>query len=461
MKTLYLECNMGAAGDMLMAALLELHPDPEDFLRRLNALGIPGVQVTAAPLVKCGIRGTHVSVTVHGQEETAAEPALELSRDHPHACRAAGGEQSGHSHDHDHGHDRNHNHNHDHDHDHGPEHHHDHVHDPEHAHGHGHSHSHGHHHTGVEEIGRLLAALPLSEKVRRDAKTVYDLIAEAESFAHGVPVPQIHFHEVGTMDAVADIVGVCMLMEELAPDQVLASPVHVGCGEVRCAHGVLPVPAPATARILRGVPIYGGAVRGELCTPTGAALLKHFVSAFGGLPPLCISAAGYGMGQKEFEAANCLRALLGETADSGEEIVELRCNLDDMTPEALGFAQEQLFAGGALDVYTCAVGMKKNRPGILLSCMCREQQREALLRLLFRHTTTLGVREYRCARYALRRGERTLQTAYGPVRFKDAQGWDVCRSKPEYDDLARIARQEGCSLAEAAALVRRAGEMEG
>ena len=437
MKTLYLECNMGAAGDMLMAALLELHPDPADFIRRLNGLGIPGVRVAAAPAVKCGIRGTHVSVTVHGREEAAGEAALEIPHSHPHAHGAADGKADGQSfngHDHEHGHGH------------------------EHGHDHGHDHGHGHHHTGMEEIGGLLARLAVSEKVRRDAQAVYGLIAEAESHAHGVPVSQIHFHEVGDMDAVADIVGVCMLMEELAPDRVLASPVHVGCGEVRCAHGVLPVPAPATARILRGVPVYGGAVRGELCTPTGAALLKHFVSAFGGLPPLCVSAVGYGMGQKEFEAANCLRALLGETADSGEEIVELRCNLDDMTPEALGFAQEQLFAGGALDVYTCAVGMKKNRPGVLLSCMCREEQREALLRLLFRHTTTLGVREYRCARYALRRSERILETPYGPVRVKEAQGWGVRRSKPEHDDLARIARQRGCSLAQAAELARAAKE---
>ena len=290
--------------------------------------------------------------------------------------------------------------------------------------------------------------------MRRDVLAVYALIAEAESFVHGRPVGEIHFHEVGTKDALADIVGVCLLMETLAPEQVLASPVHVGCGQVRCAHGVLPVPAPATARILRGVPAYGGAVRGELCTPTGAALLKHFVSRFGEMPVMRIGQIGYGLGNKDFEAANCVRALLGETAEAAGEIAELRCNLDDMTPEAVGFAQERLFEAGALDVYTVPVGMKKNRPGVLLTCMCRMDQRDELLRAMFRHTTTLGVREYVCGRYTLRRSERSVGTEYGAVRVKEACGWGVRREKPEYEDVARVARENRCSLAEAEKLLK-------
>ena len=305
----------------------------------------------------------------------------------------------------------------------------------------------------MAEITALLDRLPLPEPVRADALAVYTLLAEAESRVHGVPVAQIHFHEVGTLDALADIVGVCLAMGELAPEQVLASPVHVGCGQVRCAHGILPVPAPATAELLRGVPIYGGAIRGELCTPTGAALLRHFVSSFGEMPVLRVERIGCGMGQKDFEAANCVRALLGETADRGEEIAELSCNLDDMTPEAVGFAREQLFAAGALDVFTTAVGMKKGRPGVLLTCLCRMDSREALARELFRHTTTLGVRETVCRRRVLDRRERTVETAAGPVRVKESSGWGVRRSKPEYEDLARIAREGGLTLAEAARLV--------
>jgi len=301
----------------------------------------------------------------------------------------------------------------------------------------------------MADIRALLAGLPVSERVRADALAIYGLIAAAESEVHGVPVEQIHFHEVGTMDAVADVVAVSLLMEELAPERVLASPVHVGSGQVRCAHGLLPVPAPATALLLRGVPIYGGAVRGELCTPTGAALLRHFVSAFGPMPPLRVAAVGYGMGNKDFEAANCVRALLGESGEQADgRAAELRCNLDDMTPEAIAFAAERLLAAGALDVWTAPIGMKKGRPGVMLCVLCREEDRAALAAAIFRHTTTLGVRESLCGRYTLRRAEETAETPLGPVRRKTAAGYGVTRAKYEYEDLARLARERDLSLAE-------------
>ena len=422
MKTIYFDCAMGAAGDMLTAALLELHPDPEGVLRRLNGLGLPGVEVSAVPSVKCGITGTHVLVKVHGEEEESMDV----------------------SHDHDHGHD--HGHDHDHDHDHGHDH--DHDHGYEHDHAHEHSHSHGHHHAGMHEVEHIISHLPVSEKVRGDVLGVYRLIAEAESHAHGKPVEEIHFHEVGTLDAVADVAAVCLLLEELAPEQVVCSPIHVGSGQVRCAHGILPVPAPATAHILREVPTYGGSVRGELCTPTGAALLKYFVNSFGPSPVMRVEKIGYGMGSKEFEAMNGVRALLGETEEAGDSVLELRCNLDDMTPEAVGFAQEQLLKAGVLEVYTTPVGMKKNRPGILLTCLCRPEDKEKALSTLFAHTSTLGVRESLCSRYTLRRSQYTVETELGPVRVKESSGWGVSRCKPEYDDLARLAEQHGLSLQE-------------
>ena len=421
MKTLYLECNMGAAGDMLTAALLELHPHPEEFVKRMNDLRIPGVEFSAQPAVKCGITGTHVSVTVHGEEEE--------SHDHSH------------HHDHDHPHDHPHDHDHLHDHDHPHDHHHDHDHPHDHDHSHGH-----HHHAGMGDIRHILSHMDIPQQVREDAQAVYELIAQAESHAHGRPVEEIHFHEVGTLDAVTDVVAVCWLIHDLAPQKILASPVHVGSGQVRCAHGILPVPAPATAHILQGVPTYGGSVQGELCTPTGAALLKHFVQAFGPSPVMRVEKIGYGMGKKDFEAANCVRAMLGETQETGETVVELCCNLDDMTPEALGFAQERLWEAGALDVSTIAVGMKKNRPGVMLICMCREEDREKMLSLLFAHTTTLGVRERLCNRYTLSRSQRTVETEYGPVRVKESAGWGVVREKPEYEDLARIAREKNMTL---------------
>ena len=395
MKVIYLDCSMGAAGDMLMAALYELLEDKQAFLDMMRSLGLPGIEISAEPAVKCGITGTHMKVLVHGSEE------LDALHDHLH----------------------------------------------EHAHEHSHDHEH-HHHTGLHEIEHLLSHLDLPQTVRDDALAVYHRIAEAESKVHGRPVDQIHFHEVGTLDALADVVGVCLLMHLLAPEKVYASSVHVGSGQVRCAHGILPVPAPATALLLAGVPIYGGAIQGELCTPTGAALLTHFVTKFGELPAMRLLKSGYGMGTKDFPAANCVRAMLGEQDAPTEEILELSCNLDDCTGEAIGFAMERLLDAGALDVYWTSVGMKKNRPGILLTCMCRPLDREKMVELLFRHTTTLGVRESAFRRYTLSRESKTIQTPDGDIRVKVSTGYGVTREKPEFEDLAKIARETGKSLSE-------------
>lgn len=401
MKTLYLDCGMGAAGDMLAAALLELLPDPGAFVAELNALGFPGVHIRTEPTVKCGITGTHFAVTVHGQEEG-----------------------------------------------HGQHHHHHHHHEHE------HKHAHEHHHSGLHEIEHIVQGhLALPERVKRDVLAVYRQLAEAESHAHGIPVSDIHFHEVGTMDAIADITAVCLLMDRLAPGEVIASPVHTGSGQVRCAHGILPVPAPATAYLLRDVPIYGGTVQGELCTPTGAALLKHFVTRFGDMPVMRVSAIGYGCGKKDFEAANCVRALLGETENAAGSVLNLSCNLDDMTAEAVSFAMERLFDAGALEVYTLSAGMKKSRSGLLLRVICRPQDRETIVQTIFRHTSTIGIRESVNRRYVLEREIQTVDTAYGPVRKKISQGFGVTRTKYEYEDLARIAREQNLSLKEAEALV--------
>ena len=404
MRTIYLDCSMGTAGDMLMAALLELLPEKDTFLQKMQSLGLPGLEISAEPSVKCGITGTHMRVLIRGEEE---------GRPHEHAVEA-------HAHSH--------------------------ADAPEAA--HAHVHVHPHHHTDLDELTHRISHLNVSEAVRSDILAVYQSIADAESRVHGVPVEQIHFHEVGSLDALADVTGVCLLMELLAPEQVLASPVHVGSGQVRCAHGILPVPAPATALLLEGIPIYGGSIRGELCTPTGAALLRRFVTRFGPLPPMRVEKTGYGMGTKDFEAANCVRAMLGQTEESAGHILELACNLDDMTPEAVGFAMEQLFAAGALDVYTTPIGMKKNRPGVLLTCMCREDDREAMLRTIFRHTSTLGVRVSVCDRYTLSRRQYAVQTPDGEIRVKESSGWGVLRRKAEFEDLARIARQTSKSIAE-------------
>ncbi|MCL2218625.1 MAG: nickel pincer cofactor biosynthesis protein LarC [Chitinispirillia bacterium] len=388
MRSLYIECNMGAAGDMLMAALLELVDDRKKFLDRLNAAGIPNVAVSAEPSKKCGITGTHITVKVGGREEGAG------------GC-------------------------------------------------HHHEHHDNHHHSGYSDIEHIIDHLNISGDVKKNAKAVYALIAEAESHVHGVPVNQIHFHEVGEMDAVADIVGACMLIEELAPDLILASPINTGSGHIHCAHGELPVPAPATARILRDIPIYNdGIIKTELCTPTGAALLKHFVGKFTNMPLITVSKIGCGMGKKDFPQANCVRAYLGDIAgdSAADEVTELSCNLDDMTPEAVSFAQETLLREGALDVWVTSTGMKKGRMGVMLTCLCDNAVKDRMASSIFKHTTTLGIRETICRRYTLQRESKQIQTSYGPVRIKSAQGCGVRKSKPEYDDVAKIARENNVPL---------------
>lgn len=390
MKTLYIDCSMGAAGDMLMAALLELLPEEkrQAFLSKINSLGIPGVQVSAETKETCGISGTHVHVEIFGQEEGCGHE---------------------HHHDHDHGH---------------------------------------HHHSGLAEIQAMIDSLDLPEKVRRDAAAVYEIIARAESRVHGKEMDQVHFHEVGTLDAVADVVGNCLLMDMIGADQVMASPVHVGSGTVRCAHGVLPVPAPATALILQEVPIYGGEIKGELCTPTGAALLKHFARDFGPMPAMRAGAVGYGIGTKEFSQANCVRVMAGETQEQADDVIELAANLDDMTAEEIGFAMEVLLEAGALDVYAESIVMKKSRPAVKLVCMARPADREAMAALMLKHTTTIGLREYRCGRITMARGFEKRQTPWGEVDVKVCRKDGLTKAKAEFDQIAALAKANGLSLRE-------------
>ena len=384
MRVLYLDCGMGAAGDMLTAALLDLLGEDEQaaFLRDINAaLGGKAV-VTAEPVVKCGVQGLRVRVKIGDTEE---------GEEQPHDGRR--------------------------------------------------------HHNGIREIRELIESLPLSDAVLSDALSVFNNIARAESEVHGVDMEHIHFHEVGSIDAAADVLGVCLLMAKLAPEMVLCSPINVGGGTVKCAHGVLPVPAPATELLLRGIPWYGGEIQSELCTPTGAALLGWFVNSCQTVPVLRVEKCGCGMGTKDFDRLNAVRALLGEMEDE-EDLCELSCNLDDMTGEELAFAQERLFEAGALDVWTTPIGMKKDRPGVLLSVLCRPERTRELTVCLFKHTSTLGVRESFVQRYTLKRETRSADTPWGPVRVKTASGYGVKREKPEYEDLAKIARENDLSLRE-------------
>ena len=492
MKLLYLDCGMGAAGDMLGAALAELLPDDarDAFTSELNAAGIPGVHVSLDPSVKCGITGAHLTVTVNGTEE----------------------KEGGHSHSHEHSH-HDHQHDHAHDHSHSHDHHHDHSHD----HSHSHDHHHDHSHRSLHDIHHIIDDLKLPEAVRTDILAVYRLIAEAESKAHDKPVSEIHFHEVGTMDAIADIASVCLLLHKLAPDQIIASPIHVGSGQVKCAHGILPVPAPATAYILKDIPIYSGSIQGELCTPTGAALLKHFVTRFDQMPLMTPASTGYGMGTQDFPAANCVRAILGESfaenqpeqpaciptapasattpastatpapaaapasekAAITETICELSCNVDDMTGEDIAFAVETFLQNGALDAFTVPCTMKKGRPGVLVTVLCKDPDQKQMTRLILQHTTTLGVRSAEKKRWILSRTESetvipddVLANVTAPnmpagsktqelkttgndctIRSKTSTGFGITRNKYEHDDLEKIARTYGLTLAQVRALL--------
>mgnify|MGYP002801210882 FL=1 len=433
MKTLYLECNMGAAGDMLTAALLDLLPEERqrEFLRVMNA--IPGVQVSAEPAARCGVRGLHMTVLAHGTEE------------HSHDVPCAGPDGA-HAHAHDHGHEDahagHHDHGQDHAHDHDHEHEHDHEHD--HEHGHDHSHPHGHRHASLADIRAIVEGLPVPQPVKEKTMEVYGLIAQAEAHAHGQPVELVHFHEVGALDAVADVTAVCLLLDWLAPDRIAASPVNLGGGQVRCAHGVLPVPAPATAWLVQGIPCYGGSVQAELCTPTGAALLRTFASSFGPMPAMTVEKVGVGAGNKEFACANVVRAFWGESGDgkSADTICELACNLDDMTGEAIGYAAGMLLAAGALDVYTEAIQMKKNRPAVKLCCLCRPADADRLCDLMLAHTSSWGVRRCEMARTVQHRECRRVDTPYGSVEVKFSPA-SPGKAKAEFDQAAAAPAAPG------------------
>ncbi len=380
---------MGAAGDMLMGALYELCPEKEKFLQDMNAL-LPGVTVAAERVTRQGIAGTHMRVSVHGREEG----------------------RHGHRHDH------------------GLEHHHE--------------------HRSLAEIEAMIDGFPLPQAVRASARRVYALIAQAESEAHGTAVGEVHFHEVGALDAVMDVTGVCYLLRLLEAEMVCASPVTVGSGTVRTAHGLLPVPAPATARLLTGVPVTAGDIEAELCTPTGAALLRTFAGSWGAMPEGVIRGCGYGCGTKDFPRANCVRAFLVDTGEQAggpnDAVTELKANIDDMTGEALGFAMDRLLEAGALDVSCAPVYMKKNRPGVVLTCLCRPADAGRLAAEMLRHTGTFGVRRTDCVRYALTVSTGTAETVYGPVPRKTGTGYGVTKCKPEYDALAKIARGRNLPL---------------
>jgi uncharacterized protein (TIGR00299 family) protein len=394
--------------------------------------------------------------------------------DHEHDHCHGLDHEHGHEHDHEHahGHDHEHAHEHEDEHEHGHEHGHDHDHDHEHAHDHGHP-AHAPHRT-FADIERIIESSGLAPEVRRTSLAIFRRLAEAEAKVHAKPVREVHFHEVGATDAIVDIVGAAICFHSLGVDAVWSSPVELGGGFVRCAHGLMPVPAPATAEILAGVPTTRGATDTETATPTGAAILKTLADAFPASPAMILEKTAYGIGHRDTGIPNALRVHLARPAEQAAPHISgraaagpgtmqaarlLQCNIDDMTGEALGAALDLLMEEGAMDVHFTPIVMKKNRPATCVSLLCAPRDEARFKELLFRHTTTLGVKSFALEKTVLDTTVETVETPLGAVRVKHAllRG-EVLRSKPELEDCRALAKRHGVPLAEVQALAARQGK---
>jgi hypothetical protein len=398
MKTLYLDCFAGISGDMTIGALLDLGLDFAYLQTELAKLGVEGYELSLARVDRSGINAAKFDV--HLQKTVSVH----------------------HHHDH---------------------HYHEHTHE-----------EHSHDHRSLATIKHLIAASTLSEQVKQHATAIFQRIGEAEAKIHGVDIEAVHFHEVGAVDSIVDIVGACIGFEALSIEQILSSPLHVGYGTFTCAHGTYPIPGPAATEILCGVPIYANNIEGELVTPTGAAIVATLAKDFVKMPLMRIDKVGYGAGTREYEKfPNVLRAVLGEVeaADTTPDtITVIEANLDDLNPQVFGHVMEQALAAGALDLFYTPVQMKKNRPGVLLTLLCATEAREQLMNLLFRETTTLGLRYREERRVILRREFVTVETAFGAITIKVArnQTGQVMNAAPEFADCQAAALQHHVSLRE-------------
>lgn len=314
-----------------------------------------------------------------------------------------------------------------------------------------------HSHRHLADLLKIINDSQLSAAVKDRASRVFTLLAEAESEVHNVPIERIHFHEVGALDAIIDIVGACIGFDLLGIERFVCSPLHVGSGTIEIAHGRFPVPPPAVVSLLRGAPIYSTAVTGELVTPTGAAIIKSVTQEFGPLPAMTVGSVGYGAGAREYkDFPNALRVVVGETADKGtvaaeefERLVMLETNIDDMSPQVFGYVMDKAFELGALDCYFTPVQMKKSRPGTLVAILCNPAQQRRLSEMLLIETTTLGVRAYEVERLALERAIVTVETPYGEIDVKEARmNGRLLRAMPEYEQCRKAARAAAVTLHE-------------
>ena len=406
MRVLYFDCFAGAAGDMLLGALLDAGLPFEELNRALGSLAVEGWDVSADRVIKTGITATKFKVH---------------ERQHVHSVH---GEHNVH-----------------------------HVHD--------------HQHRSLEEISAAIGRSALSASGKARAIQMFKRLGEAESAVHGVPIDRIHLHEVGALDSIIDIVGAVFAIEWFKADRIVVSPINVGSGMVRTEHGVFPVPAPATVLLLKNAPVYSSGIQSELLTPTGALVLTEFATAFGPIPPMTIDKVGYGAGDRDLkETPNVVRVLVGEaegskTQDPGSRtemrVVVLECEIDDMNPQIFGVLMEKLYAAGALEVFYSAVQMKKNRPGTLMTIVARPDQREAMTDIVFRESTTIGIRHQELSRECLDREMVTVTTSLGPVRFKVARrDGRVLNAQPEFEDLAKLSTERGIPIKDVQALAHKA-----
>ncbi|MFP5259872.1 MAG: nickel pincer cofactor biosynthesis protein LarC [Acidobacteriota bacterium] len=484
MSILYYDCFAGISGDMNLAAMIGLGVDPERLRAELSKLGLDHeFELRVSREARNGIHGVRVDVRLTADE---TPPPVEACGEQG-AIRAAGSgpdpeqdhDSLGHGHDqgslcpgHTHGHGQD-GHVHQHSHGHGQDSHvHAHVHAHAHAHGHTHAHGHGHdgpdhgpgqsqgghaHQRNLADIEAIIQGSALDEAVKQTSLAIFRKVAEAESKVHGKALKEVHFHEVGATDSIVDIVGAAICRHWLGVDAVWSSSVELGGGVVRCAHGLIPVPAPATTEILQGIPTTRGATRHEATTPTGAAILAALAETFTDAPALILEKTAYGIGHRETEFPNVLRVHLARPVASRVPVREarlLQCNLDDMTAEALGVAMDVLMENGAMDVHFTPILMKKSRPGTNLSLLCAVKDEERFKELLFRHTTTLGIKSLRVEKTELDRAFTRLETPLGPVTMKHAiRNGAIVRSKPELEDCRELAARHGLSLAEVRAVV--------
>jgi pyridinium-3,5-bisthiocarboxylic acid mononucleotide nickel chelatase len=399
-KLLYLDCFSGISGDMLLGALVDAGLPLDQLKSALGSLAVAGYEISVERVLRAGLSATKFVV----REHSAPDPR----------------------HDHQHGRADD------------------------------HQHAHAHSHRSLPEIFTLIDGSALSVTGRERAKAMFRRLAEVEAAIHQMPVEQVHLHEVGALDSIIDIVGAVSGLEWLGADTIVCSPLNVGGGMVNSAHGIFPVPAPATVALLGDAPVYGGAVQQELVTPTGALIVSAYAASFGPIPPMSIERTGYGAGNRDFASTpNVLRILVGRAADAAQtdRVTVIECEIDDMNPQIFGVAMDRLYAAGALEVFYVSVQMKKNRPGTLLTVVAPPALRSTIADVVFRETTTIGLRHYEVARECLQREMVTVDTTVGPVRFKVAwRNGHVINASPEFEDCVRLAAAGNRSVKDVQAL---------